>query len=61
MDSHSTMVLASRPFGKDIQLTSSELLQLPGEMRNRVYDFVFADLSSKTTNIVFRHTHGAST
>lgn len=55
------MVLASRPFGKDIQLTSSELLQLPGEMRNRVYDFVFADLSSKTTNIVFRHTHGAST
>ncbi|KAK5117826.1 hypothetical protein LTR85_008801 [Meristemomyces frigidus] len=52
MNSHSQMIVASRSSGAEIQLTSSPFMQLPGELRNRVYDDVLEDLPTKTTNII---------
>ncbi|KAK4546352.1 hypothetical protein LTR36_002029 [Oleoguttula mirabilis] len=52
MDSHSQMIVASRPSPADVLLTASRLLQLPGELRNKVYSLTLGDLSALTTNIV---------
>jgi len=51
MDSHSQLIITTRTTPLNIELKSSALLQPPGEVRIRIYEYVFHDLPMKVTNI----------